>query len=76
MQGTRKPSGKGDQLSDLEKTEPLRKLLLESVEGAASEDLSAVSRDLEAGGPPLWEQLMADLRATHLGATAPSERSR
>ena len=42
----------------------------------ASEELSAVSRDLEAGGPPLWEQLMADLRATHLDATAPSEQAR
>jgi DNA-binding HxlR family transcriptional regulator len=35
----------------------------------ASEELGAISRDLEAGGPASWAQLMADLRATHLGAS-------
>jgi DNA-binding HxlR family transcriptional regulator len=33
----------------------------------ADDALSAVSRELEAGGPALWEQLMADLREQHLG---------
>ncbi len=33
----------------------------------ADEALSATSRELEAGGPALWEQIMADLRREHLG---------
>jgi len=31
-----------------------------------SDELGATAAALEAGGPPLWEQVMADLRATHL----------
>jgi DNA-binding HxlR family transcriptional regulator len=37
-----------------------------------SVELGATAAELEQGGPPLWDQLMADLRATHLGASAPS----
>jgi DNA-binding HxlR family transcriptional regulator len=33
--------------------------------------LSIRARLLEAGGPPLWERLMAELRAAHLGQPAP-----
>ena len=32
-----------------------------------SDDLAATSAELEAGGPQLWERLMADLRQQHLG---------
>jgi DNA-binding HxlR family transcriptional regulator len=32
--------------------------------------LGATARQLEEGGPALWEQMMAGLRAEHLGATA------
>ena len=31
-----------------------------------SEELGATAAQLEAGGPPLWEELMAELRLTHL----------
>ncbi|MGH8446119.1 MAG: winged helix-turn-helix transcriptional regulator [Solimonas sp.] len=37
----------------------------------ASEELSVRAELLEAGGPPLWEAFMAELRAVHLGAPAP-----
>ena len=33
----------------------------------ADEALSVVSRELEAGGPELWQRVMADLRKEHLG---------
>jgi DNA-binding HxlR family transcriptional regulator len=32
-----------------------------------SDELAATSAELEAGGPQLWERLMADLRQQHLG---------
>ncbi len=39
-----------------------------------SDELGATAVGLEAGGPPLWAKLMAELRATHLGAaTQPSQ---
>ncbi len=34
----------------------------------ASPELSIRARLLEAGGPPLWERFMAELRSIHLGA--------
>jgi DNA-binding HxlR family transcriptional regulator len=37
----------------------------------ASEELSVRAELLEAGGPPLWEAFMAELRAVHLGTPAP-----
>ena len=37
----------------------------------ASEELSIRAQLLEEGGPALWEALMAELRARHLGAPAP-----
>ena len=37
----------------------------------ASKELSIRAQLLEEGGPDLWEQLMAELRARHLGAEAP-----
>jgi DNA-binding HxlR family transcriptional regulator len=33
-----------------------------------NEELGATAAALEAGGPALWERLMAELRATHLAA--------
>jgi DNA-binding HxlR family transcriptional regulator len=33
-----------------------------------SDELGATAVELEAGGPPLWARLMAELRTTHLGA--------
>jgi DNA-binding HxlR family transcriptional regulator len=33
--------------------------------------LSIRARLMEAGGPPLWERFMAELRAEHLGGAAP-----
>jgi hypothetical protein len=33
-----------------------------------SEALGATAARLEEGGPPLWEQLMDELRVAHLGA--------
>jgi DNA-binding HxlR family transcriptional regulator len=35
--------------------------------------LSVRAKLLEAGGPPLWERFMDDLRATHLGTRAPRD---
>jgi len=40
----------------------------------ASPELSIRAQLLEAGGPPMWEAFMAELRSFHLGAPAP-ERS-
>jgi DNA-binding HxlR family transcriptional regulator len=40
----------------------------------ASEELSIRAELLEAGGPPMWEAFMEELRAIHLGASQP-ERS-
>jgi DNA-binding HxlR family transcriptional regulator len=34
-------------------------------------ELSIRAKLLEAGGPPLWERFMAELRAAHLGLPAP-----
>ena len=36
----------------------------------ASEELCEGTRQLEEGGPPLWEELMAELRTAHLGEHA------
>lgn len=38
----------------------------------ASAELSIRAQLLEEGGPPLWDALMAELRARHLGAPAPA----
>jgi DNA-binding HxlR family transcriptional regulator len=38
-----------------------------------SEELSIRAKLLAAGGPPLWEEFMAELREAHLG-TAPSRK--
>ena len=38
----------------------------------ASEELSIRAELLEQGGPPLWDDFMAELRAVHLGAPAPA----
>lgn len=38
----------------------------------ASEALSIRARLMEAGGPPLWERFMAELRQEHLGDGLPS----
>src|SRR6476469_7467818 len=38
----------------------------------ASEELSIRAQLLEEGGPPMWLAFMAELRALHLGAAAPS----
>ena len=35
-----------------------------------SDELGATAVELEAGGPPLWEQLMSEQRAAHLGPGA------
>jgi DNA-binding HxlR family transcriptional regulator len=35
----------------------------------ATEELSIRAELLEAGGPEMWEQFMAELRETHLGST-------
>jgi DNA-binding HxlR family transcriptional regulator len=35
--------------------------------------LSIRARLMEAGGPPLWERFMAELRAEHLGGAAPPD---
>ena len=35
-----------------------------------SEELGATAAELERGGPPLWQELMSQLRAEHLGASA------
>jgi DNA-binding HxlR family transcriptional regulator len=32
----------------------------------------AIVRKIQEGGPPMWETMMAELRATHLGKTAAS----
>jgi DNA-binding HxlR family transcriptional regulator len=37
-----------------------------------SEELGATAAQLEAGGPPLWEELMAELRLTHLAGQPPT----
>jgi DNA-binding HxlR family transcriptional regulator len=37
-----------------------------------SEELGATAAQLEAGGPPLWAELMAELRSTHLAPPAPT----
>jgi DNA-binding HxlR family transcriptional regulator len=34
-----------------------------------SDELGVTAARLEAGGPPLWDQLMSELREAHLGAT-------
>jgi DNA-binding HxlR family transcriptional regulator len=39
----------------------------------ASPELSKISAWLEKGGPPLWAELAAELRRTHLGAPAGSK---
>jgi DNA-binding HxlR family transcriptional regulator len=39
---------------------------------AVSPELSIRAQLLEEGGPPLWDALMAELRARHLGAPAPA----
>jgi DNA-binding HxlR family transcriptional regulator len=38
-----------------------------------SAELGATAVELQAGGPLLWAKLMAELRATHLGAAPPRE---
>jgi DNA-binding HxlR family transcriptional regulator len=38
----------------------------------ASEELSIRAELLEAGGPPMWEAFMDELRAIHLGAPTPA----
>jgi hypothetical protein len=52
VQGTSKPSGKGDALSQVEKTEPLRRLLLAKQEGTTVQELS------DLGGPQLRDRLL------------------
>lgn len=37
-----------------------------------TEELSIRAKLLEQGGPELWEEFMADLRVTHLGAARPA----
>ncbi len=38
----------------------------------ASRELSIRAQLLEAGGPPMWEALMTDLRSLHVGQAAPA----
>lgn len=39
----------------------------------ASRELSIRAQLLEEGGPPMWEAMMSELRAIHLGATSRGE---